>query len=299
VNSNSANPRKVLGRGLESLLGPLPATDLAAAAGSTSPDGEGVRSIPVARIQPNPYQPRRTFSDPAMEEMAASIRASGVLQPILVRPLPQGDFQLVAGERRWRAAQRAGLSEIPALVRSLTDERALELAIVENLQREDLNPMDQARAFHQLATSFRLTQEEIAQRTGKDRATIANFLRLLKLEPDVQQMVEQGSLSMGHARALLALTGEPQVTVARRSAEQSWSVRQLERFISARSPKNSESSQPAIDPNVRAAQEELARALGAKIRIKDHNGSGLIEIAYHGLDDFQRIYERLVRSPES
>jgi len=286
---------KRLGMGLGALIG----GESEPAATAVKPAPDSVSTMEINTIRPNPYQPRTEFDPKDIESLSESLKKDGLLQPVVVRPAGAGFYQLVAGERRWRAAQRAGLSEIPALVRSLTDERALELAIVENLQREDLNPMDQARAFHQLATSFRLTQEEIAQRTGKDRATIANFLRLLKLEPDVQQMVEQGSLSMGHARALLALTGEPQVTVARRSAEQSWSVRQLERFISARSPKNSESSQPAIDPNVRAAQEELARALGAKIRIKDHNGSGLIEIAYHGLDDFQRIYERLVRSPES
>lgn len=295
MNNNSANPRKVLGRGLEALLHPIASAPELAAPDPALPS-QAVRLISLASIRPNPFQPRKSFADSGLDEMAASIRESGVLQPVLLRPLPQGEYQLIAGERRWRAAQRAGLSEIPALVKPLSDEQALELAIVENLQREDLNPMDQARAFQQLASTFRLTQEQIAARTGKDRATVANFLRLLKLEPEVQTLVEEGRLSMGHARALLAAEGDAQRLLATRVAEQGWSVRQVERALAGRAQTASPAEKPPRDPNVRAAEDELCRALGTKISIKDHNNSGVIKIEYVGLSEFQRIYERLVQS---
>lgn len=294
MNNNSANPRKVLGRGLEALLHPAGMQDLAAAAKPAPADGSAVRLISVAEIQPNPFQPRKSFPASALEEIAASIRQHGVLQPVLLRPLPQGGYQLVAGERRWRGAQAAGLAEVPALVKPLSDERALELAIIENLQREDLNPMDQARAFQQLASAFRLTQDQIAERTGKDRATVANFLRLLKLDPAVQRMVEEGALAMGHARALLALEGEAQRALAERIVQQAWSVRQVERHIAAahRAPEPAQAK--PRDPNVRAAEEELAGVLGCKVSIKDHNNSGSIVIEYYGLADFQRLFDRLL-----
>ncbi|MGH9533243.1 MAG: ParB/RepB/Spo0J family partition protein [Terriglobales bacterium] len=293
---NSPNPaRKALGRGLDALLSPVAATpDQLAGVPPPGPAPETVRQLPLSVIEPNPFQPRQQFRPEALAELAASIRAQGVMQPVLVRPQGQR-FQLLAGERRFRAAQLAGLTAIPALIRALGDDHALEYALIENLQREDLNPLEQARAFQQLATRFAMTQEHIAQRTGKDRASIANYLRLLKLAPAVQSLVEAGRLSMGHARALLALPAEAQPATAARALAGEWSVRRLESHVRGRTePAGSQARRPAQDANVRHAADELARALGAKVAVRDKSGRGIIEIHYHGVNDFQRLFERLV-----
>ncbi len=291
------NPRKALGRGLESLL-KTPAAAAPAAVPAADPDKlEGARLLTMAEIQANPQQPRTHFDPAALEELAQSIRAQGVLQPVLVRP-HQGKFQLIAGERRFRAAQLAGLKEIPAIVRPFSDEKALELAIIENLQREDLNPMEQARAFQQLASRFQLTQEQVAQRTGKDRATVANFLRLLKLSSNVQAHVEENRLSMGHARALLSLDPEKQNQMAAQIIEFGWSVRQVEdKVAQALQPPAAVAPKPEKprDPNVREAEEQLARRLGTKVVIKDKKNRGSITIEYYSLEDFQRIFELFER----
>jgi len=248
----------------------------------------------MAEIRVNPQQPRQHFDPAALEELAQSIREQGVLQPLLVRPVGN-ELQLIAGERRWRAAQLAGLTEIPVLVRPLNDERALEVAIIENLQREDLNPLEQARAFHQLGSRFALTQEQIAQRTGKDRASVANFLRLLKLDPEVQALLEQGVLTMGHARALLGLEPAAQRALAATIQKLGLNVRQVEERVAAAQPKPAADPKPTSprDPNVRAAEDELQHLLGTKVRIKDRKNRGTIEIDYVGLEEFQRIFERL------
>lgn len=297
---NSPNPpRKALGRGLDALLNPpaVPATP-AQLAGLAAPGSgpDAVRHLPLGAIDPNPFQPRQQFDPAALEELAASIRAQGVMQPILVRAA-NSRFQLLAGERRFRAAQLAGLKVIPALVRALPDDRALEFALIENLQREDLNPLEQARAFQQLASRFAMTQERIAERTGKDRASIANYLRLLKLDAEVQAWVEGGRLSMGHARALLGLPTERQKPTAERALAGEWSVRRLEAFVRGENePARPSAPPPPQDPNVRHAAEELARALGAKVQVRDRRGRGRIEIFYHGVNDFQRLFERLAGS---
>jgi len=236
-----------------------------------------------------------------LAELAASITATGVVQPIVVRPLPHGRFQLIAGERRWLASQRAGKETIPAIVRQVSDEQAMEMTIVENLQRSDLNPMEQARAFDRLAREFQLTQEQIARRTGKDRASVGNFLRLLKLPNEVQGQVEEGVLTFGHARALLPLE-DPQTILkaAQKVKALSMSVRQTESYVQkllspAPATSNGEQKEKQIDPNVREVQESLQRALGLKVRIEDKKGRGRVIIEYGQLEEFDRLLERLRR----
>src|ERR1700691_2571969 len=220
--------RRALGKGLDSLL---PRVQAPAAAPVDSETGKP-REIPLDQIDRNPFQTRSQVNEDQLAELAASIMANGVVQPVLVRPLAEGRFQLIAGERRWRASQLAGKATVPAILRQVSDEQAMEITIVENLQRTDLNPMEQARAFERLSREFHMTQEQMAQRTGKDRATVANFLRLLKLPPSVQTRVESGELTFGHARALLALPGaEEMEKAAQRIAENSLSVRKTESLV--------------------------------------------------------------------
>ena len=233
-----------------------------------------------------------------LAELAASIAANGVVQPVLVRPLAGGRFQLIAGERRWRASKLAGKTTVPAILRQVSDEQAMEITIVENLQRADLNPMEQARAFERLSREFHMTQEQMAQRTGKDRATVANFLRLLKLPPSVQARVESGELTFGHARALLALSGaEEMEKAAQRIVDNSLSVRQTESLVhelidpSQKAKKDPKPPAP-VDANVRDAQERLQRSLGLKVTIEDRNGRGKVIIEYARLEDFDALMER-------
>lgn len=288
--NSPGNNRKALGRGLDSLLKTKPAVTPPPAKTAES----GVEQVPLKSIRPNPLQPRHHFDETALAELAESIRTQGVLQPVLLRPA-KGGYELIAGERRFRAAQRAGLTDIPALVRVVNDEKALELAIIENLQRDDLNPIEQARAFQELASRFNLTQEQIATRTGKERSSISNFLRLLKLHAEVQQRVEQGQLSMGHARALLSLDPETQRTFALRIVEQGWSVRQVEERVAALLKPPAPAPPKPRDPNVRAAEQDIAHALGTRVHIRDRKNRGTIEIEYNGLEEFQRIFEYFTR----
>ena len=247
------------------------------------------------------YQTRSRFDEVQLAELAASITATGVVQPIVVRPLPHGRFQLIAGERRWMASKRAGKETIPAIVRQVSDEQAMEMTIVENLQRSDLNPMEQARAFERLAREFQLTQEQMARRTGKDRASVGNFLRLLKLPTEVQDKVEEGVLTFGHARALLPLE-DPQTILkaAQKVAVLSMSVRQTESYIQkllspTPASDSGEQKEKMLDPNVREVQESLQRALGLKVRIEDKKGRGRVIIEYGQLEEFDRLLERLRR----
>lgn len=291
--NKTANPlsRPALGRGLDALLPPTrPASPAAAAA-----QEDAVATLPVGSIRPNPLQPRRHFAEAELNDLADSIRAQGVLQPILVRPVPGNGYEIVAGERRFRAAQRAGLAAIPALIRTINDERALEIAIVENLQRADLNPVEQARAFEELARRFQLSQEEVGKKTGKDRATIANALRLLRLDAAVLARLESGELTPGQARPLLALDPILQRQVAERIVAEAWSARRVEEFVS-RAPKPARPAKPAPprDPNLKDAEEQLARALGARVAIEaGKRNRGRITIAYNDLEEFQRLFELL------
>lgn len=289
--------RRALGKGLESLLPrtsppPSPETD-------HQPQTGKPREIAVELIDRNPFQTRSRFDDHQLAELAASIAATGVVQPVLVRPLPGGRFQLIAGERRWLASRKAGKPTIPAILRQVSDEQAMEMTIVENLQRADLNPIEQARAYERLGREFKMTQEQMAQRTGKDRASVANFLRLLRLPAEVQAKVEAGELSFGHARTLLALESpETILKAAQKVAALAMSVRQTESYVQGllnpaskgRDGEHKANIQP-LDPNIREAQERLQRALGLKVRIEDRNGRGKVIIEYARLEDFDVLLE--------
>ena len=296
MNIAATDPkRRALGKGLDSLL-PRAHTPTAS---PNEPEGGRPREIPLDQIDPNPFQTRSQMNEEQLAELAASITANGVVQPVLVRPLLNGRFQLIAGERRWRASQKAGKATIPAILRQVSDEQAMEITIVENLQRADLNPMEQARAFERLSREFHMTQEQMAIRTGKDRATVANFLRLLRLPASVQARVESGELSFGHARTLLAFEHAEDIEkAAQRVGSLSLSVRQTENYVQGllhpeKAKKKDAKSEPPIDPNVREVQERLQRALGLKVQIEDHNGRGKVIIEYGRLEDFDTILEQL------
>lgn len=292
------HPRKALGKGLSALIAPrTPHSAPVQPAGPRSSEGEEVLRIPVTSIDPNPLQSRTIFQSDKLEELAQSIKANGVIQPLIVRR--HGDrYQLVAGERRWRASKLAGLTEVPVVVQNLTDEQLLEVTLIENIQREDLTPIEVAHAFERLAKELKLSHDEIGRRTGKDRSTITNLLRLLRLPPDIQQLLTEHRLSMGHARAILGLPSEElQRQVAEKAASQGLSVRQVERLIQ-RMTESREAKSPdevGIDPNVKAAIDELERVLGTRVRIhqkSDHRGR--IEIEYYSADDLDRIYTTIV-----
>jgi ParB family chromosome partitioning protein len=290
MKSRSGKPetRKALGRGIQALLGSRPAE-------SAPSRGGGVREIPIDHIQPNPNQPRRAFHPDRLNELAASIGASGVVQPILVRPAGNR-FELVAGERRWRAARIAGLATIPAIVQEVANNRLLEIALIENIQREDLNPIETAQAFEQLSRDLALTQEQIAQKTGKDRATISNFMRLLKLAAEVQAMLAEGTLTMGHAKALAGFDLVAQRALARRIVAQGLSVRAVEKIAKeAQEPAKPKPAPSPVDPNTRAAIQEMERTLGTRVRVVEgKRGAGRIEIEYYNPGDLQRLYKHLV-----
>jgi ParB family chromosome partitioning protein len=290
--------RKALGRGLDSLLPTRPA--ISPIAMPTTQAAASAQEISIDSIDPNPYQTRRRINEAALEELAESIRASGVVQPVVLRPVANGRYQLVAGERRWHASRRAGKTTIPAVVRQISNEQAMEITIIENLQREDLNPVEQARAFERLSREFGLTQEQIAARTGKDRASIANFIRLLKLPEDVQNALEAGALSFGHGKVLLGLAGFPEhlERAAREIIEKQLSVRQTEELVTKLlNPQAAEQKQEKraapVDPNVREAQRSLESSLGVKVEIHDRKGRGKIILKYGSLEDFDRIVEAL------
>ncbi|HTX41482.1 MAG TPA: ParB/RepB/Spo0J family partition protein [Acidobacteriaceae bacterium] len=294
--ATEAPKRKALGKGLESLL---PRVQAVAEPAPPAPVETGKpREIPVADIDRSPYQTRTHFDETQLDELAASISATGVVQPIVVRPIPGGRFQLIAGERRWLATQRLGKETIPAIVRHASDEQAMEMTIVENLQRTDLNPMEQARAYERLAREFQLTQEQMAKRTGKDRASVSNFLRLLRLPAEVQGQVESGALTFGHARALLALENpETILRTAQKIAALSLSVRQTETHVqNLLNPEKKKAAEPVekpVDPNVREVEVLLQRALGMKVHVEDRKGRGRVIIEYARLEEFDHLLEML------
>jgi len=285
--------RKALGRGLDALLPQAPPpVAIPSAAGEAI---ASVSEVDIDTVRPNPRQPREHFDDEALESMAASLRDRGMLQPLIVRREGDG-YQLIAGERRWRAAQRAGWHRVPVIVREATTVEALELALIENVQREDLNPLEEARAYEFLASEAGLTQEQVAERVGRERSTVANYLRLLGLPERVQELLVSGSLSMGHARALLGLKNGPaQIRLAETIAASGLSVRQTEARVRAarRNPKRGAAE--GQDPDTLAAQERLGRALGAPVKIHGKE-RGRIEIRFASLDELDRIYEQLIAS---
>jgi ParB family chromosome partitioning protein len=281
--------RRALGRGLSALVPE-----------ETAPAGDQLREIDLDLIKPNPEQPRRRFTENDLEELAQSIRENGIIQPVVLRPSGSG-YELVAGERRWRAAQRAGLRKIPSVVREVADENTLELALIENIQRQELNAIEEARAYKKLIDTFDLTQEKLAERVGKDRVLIANHLRLLKLPEDIQNLVEEEKLSAGHARAILSVAdiGE-QRRLARQVIERSLSVREAERIAKRLSAAEGKAGKPAVkkeaNANIKAAEVKLRRKLGTQVRIlPDGKGTGgKIEIEYYSETDLDRIYRHLI-----
>jgi ParB family transcriptional regulator, chromosome partitioning protein len=284
--------RDRLGRGLGALLGEY-LTE------GTGPVPTPTRNIPIAAIAPNPFQPRREFTEGELAELATSIRENGLLQPIVVRPKP-GDgviqWELVAGERRWRACTRLGWKEIPASVRDVDDRTLLVLAMVENLQRSGLSPLEEAEGFRRLGDEFSLTQAQVAELVGKDRSTVANALRLLNLPASVRRLVDDGSLSAGHARALLGLTDARRMAeLGRQAVEEGWSVRELEGRVQKQRPASKRKPARAAaerDPAERMLEEELQRILGTQVRLRTGRGqSGRIEIPFYGAEDFERVFE--------
>lgn len=299
--------RRALGKGLESLLPGRPAASLPTVSAEADPveappSASIVQSgkpleIELNLIERNPFQTRTQFDQEKLKELAQSISASGVVQPVVVRELPEGRYQLVTGERRWLASYEAGKTHIPAIVRHVSDEQAMEMTIVENLQRADLNPMEQARAYLRLSRDFNMKQEDMATRTGMSRAGVSNSLRLLRLPEAVQQRVEAGELSFGHAKILLGLDPEMITAAAQKVAALSMSVRQTETYVQGLlnpEPKmKEEKALPALDPNVRAAQDRIQRSLGLRVKIEDRHGRGKVIIEYSGVEDFDAILEAL------
>jgi ParB family chromosome partitioning protein len=305
-------PRNALGRGLGALIrepepttppvenqipAPVAAASGAAAAPARQAFGQGPQEIDIDLVEPSPYQPRTRFREEALDELARSIQASGIIQPIVVRPIGNR-FQLIAGERRWRAAQRAGLKKASAIVRNVSDELALEMTLVENIQREDLNPIEAARAFERLMDEFQLTQESVAERTGKDRATVANAVRLLRLEPTIQEWIEEGKLSAGHGRALLAVI-DPQLRMryAQRGSRGGLTVRQIERLASRHARGRKGKVEIQVDPNIREALDELQRHLGTKILLRQRTKvrPGQLVLEYYEDAQLMGLYDRLMK----
>src|SRR5215467_178927 len=305
-------PRNALGRGLGALIRepepqspatPAPHTQAttptgAAVAPAREPVPPGPLQIDIDLIDPSPYQPRTRFREEALDELARSIQTSGIIQPLVVRPLGNR-YQLIAGERRWRAAQRACLNKVSAIVKQVPDELALEMTLVENIQREDLNAMEAARAFERLMDEFHLTQEAVAERTGKDRATVANSIRLLKLEKQIQEWIEDGKLTAGHGRALLAVPEQQlRMRYAHRASRGALTVRQIEKLAARRSQgKHAQPAPPHLDPNIRTALEELQRHLGTRIilRLKTKMRPGQLVLEFYDDAQLMGLYDRLMK----
>ena len=290
-------PRRALGKGMGALL-PTRHTPPPAQAPSAPAEGhETALTVPIDQIRPNPLQPRRVFQPGRLEELAQSIRANGIIQPLVVR-LVDGYYQLVAGERRWRAAKLAEVATVPVVVREIPENRLLEITLIENIQREDLNPMETANAFARMSSELNLNAEAIGLRTGKDRTTVINLMRLLQLPQDIQQLVSEGKLTAGHGRCLLSLPNpELQREVSERAIAGSWSVRQIERtcakMTEGKTPKHID--EVKIDPNVKAAIQEMERKLGTRIHVKEGaKGRGKLEIEYYSAEDLDRIYDAIM-----
>jgi ParB family transcriptional regulator, chromosome partitioning protein len=275
--------RKVLGKGLSALL---PDPDPAPSAGEA----------PTDSLEPNPYQPRTVMAPGALAELAHSIRESGIVQPILVRRHGRG-YQIIAGERRWRAAQQLGLERVPIAVRDVPDDQLLELALVENIQRAELSPLEEAHAYQRLQEEFGLTQEQVAAKVGKERSTVANTLRLLRLPSEIRGLIDGGQLDAGHARALLALDDpEARLALAREAARRGLSVREVERRVAAQRAPSAPAPAARRDPNTRAAEEKLRAALGTRVQISRRGRGGVLRIAFTSEGELQRIFETLVRA---
>jgi ParB family chromosome partitioning protein len=279
-----SDKRRGLGRGLSALI-------------PTGEPPEGVRNLPIGAVEPNRLQPRSRFDEAELEALAASIRAQGLIQPIIVTKTNKGTYSIVAGERRWRAAQRAGLSTVPVVVREVRDDRErLELALVENLQRSDLNPIDEAEAYRALQKSFGLSQEEIAERVGKARPAIANTLRLLRFREEIQELLRSGQLTEGQARPLLALEDpDAQLALAMRAVREGLSARRMEELAGAGSPAARRRKKKPVEAHAAAAAERLTRELQTKVEIERRGKGGIVRIHFHSEEELIRLFERLAR----
>lgn len=305
TNAPERNPRKALGKGLSALLPSRAAVAERELEPTPAAVHEELQHIALDRIEPGEQQPRDSFDTEKLMELAQSIRTNGLIQPITVASASNGNFRIIAGERRWRAAHMAGLTEIPALVRNIKPDQHLELALIENIQREDLNPIEIATAFHRLASEHGLSHEQIAERTGKDRSTVSNLLRLLKLAPRAKNELIGGTISIGHARALLNISDPGmQGRICEDIITRQLSVRETEALVKKLTQPASDQTQvaekkaeaPPVDPNVRAALEEMAMALGTRVRlVKRSETSGRLEIEYYSQDDLDRIYSVIVK----
>jgi len=293
----SAPKKRGLGRGLEALLGPK-------AAETPPPEaqpGEALRTLPVQQLQPGKYQPRMAMDPSKLTELAESIKAQGVIQPIVVRELSPGRFEIVAGERRWRASQEAGLAEVPVVVRELDDRTVIAMALIENIQREDLNPLEEAQSLQRLINEFSLTHAEAAEAVGRSRAAVSNLLRLLELPPAIRALLEARRLEMGHARALLTLSPDLASKLASDAAEQGWSVREVEhraqQFAAGKVPVNGKKAKPAKaapQPDIASLETELSETLGTRVTIAHgRGGKGKLIIQYTDLDTLDGVLERL------
>ncbi len=300
-----ATKKRGLGRGLDALLSAgAPATKaeeapaaeepgIAMPAAAPATEGEQLRRVPLDLIQRGRYQPRRDFEPESLQELAESIKAQGVMQPIVLRPVEAAKvpYEIIAGERRWRAAQLAGLDVIPAVIRDVPDEAAIAMALIENIQREDLNPMEEALALSRLQQEFELTQQEVAEAVGKSRSAVANLLRLLTLREDVKTLLERGDLEMGHARALLALEGGAQAEAARNVVGRGLSVRQTEALVrNLLAKKDQPTTEKRIDPDIRKLQDDLSQKLGAPVQIQHSaKGKGKLVLNYSSLAELDGI----------
>lgn len=286
--------KKKLGRGLDKLLGSRESAVSAPAQPAGDRDGD-LKQLPVDLVQRGKYQPRTDMHEEALQELAESIKAQGVMQPIVVRPVGGGKYEIIAGERRWRATQLAGLDSIPAIIKPVSDEAAIAMALIENIQRENLNPIEEAMALKRLQDEFELTQQEVANAVGKSRATVTNLLRLMSLAPDVKVMLEHGDLEMGHARALLSLEHAEQSDTAKTVVGKGLSVRQTEalvRRLQTQGPVKNEPKQ--TDPDIRTLEDDLSQKLGTKVQIKHTpRGKGSLVVSYNSLDELDGILSHI------
>lgn len=286
-----ATKRKGLGRGLDTLLGSIPTEG----GGEETPvvdvsSNDRLKELPIELMQRGKYQPRRDMHPEALEELANSIKAQGVMQPIVVRPIGEGRYEIIAGERRWRASQQAGLETIPAIIREVPDEAAIAMALIENIQREDLNAIEEAQALLRLQQEFELTQQQVADAVGKSRATVANLIRLMSLEEDVRKLVEHGDLEMGHARALLGLTGLAQIDAARTAVGKGMTVRQTEALVRRLQQQETEAMKDRVDPDIKNLQDEISEKVGAPVLIQHSaKGKGKLVFRYNSLDELEGI----------
>ena len=258
---------------------------------------KGLKEIEVSLIKPGPEQPRKDFDKKGLQELAQSIKEKGVLQPVIVRKAEGGGYYLIAGERRWRAAKEAGLKKIPAIIKDADSSTALELALVENIQRDDLNPLEMAEAFKRLIEEYGYTQEELSKRVGKDRATIANYLRILNLPPEIKDLIANNRVSLGHAKAILSLpTKSLQIEIARQVVSKGLSVRETETLCAQKRPDRPSKGRKKMkkDPNILALEEKLKQSLGTKVQIRHSGKKGRIEIEYYSLDELDRLLEILL-----